>query len=217
VLPAPSLKPSVRRHNAIWGRRITTWPVCLAILALGCGRSNLRERQQPPNGLELLDWPTLVTTLHSAAPDLPQLELSPETRPYFYDLLDIKKASVFGELCDYGGMPPDGRIAIVQLVARKQVVAVRYLLRFGSLAGRTYAAEALHLLHAWGEPIVSADLSRIAALQRSREALEVCRGCIHTIETPASVLTPESLAKVQEAWSYYEKHGWAGPLPKRGA
>ena len=181
-------------------------------VTVGCGALPRQERNPLPKDLEHLDWPILVRTLQDAAPDLPPLDLEPSARPFFYDLLDEEKAGVFGDACDVVGAPPIGRIAIIQIVARRRRTAVRYLLRFGSLAGRTYAAEALYLFQARGQTISQVDLERITELQQSTAPLEVCEGCDHSIQTPARVLNPEYLSEAGKRWKFFESLGWTNVL-----
>ena len=189
-----------------------TWVTLALAFAVGCGVPPMQERNPLPRDFEHLDWPVLVHALQNAAPDLPPLKLEPGARPYFYELLDPERAGVFGDVCDVVGAPPTGRIAFIQIVARRRRTAFRYLLRFGSLAGRTYAAEAMYLFQSWGQKISPADLERIADLRQSDAPLEVCEGCVHSIQTPAGVLTPEYLSDVGKRWDFFESLGWTTAL-----
>lgn len=99
-----------------------------------------------------------------------------------------------GDSCYEGGDPPEGRIAAQRLRARKDLVALRHVLRGVCPEGRVYAVDVMRLLAAEGVALDEADRKTMDAVAALPIKVSFCSGC-----EVYPVTAAEALAELERA------------------
>ena len=150
-------------------------------------------------------WSHFLNSLRQHEPDLPSLDPDKTTRRNIFELLAGDLPDHFGDFCgDTGALLP-GREAIVALVARGEIDAIRYVLRFGHPAGRTFAADALIYLESKGIELTETDQRVLDNLRQSSALLIDCQGCFDTERTVSEALDDSRLQPLEARWLRFEE------------
>jgi len=150
-------------------------------------------------------WGQFLNTLRQLEPDLPPLDPDRATRRNILELLAGDFPDQFGDFCGPTGMLLPGRDAIVALVSRGEIDAIRYVLRFGHPAGRTFAADALIYLQSEGIELTEADQRVLDNLRQSSSLLIDCQGCFDTELTVGEALEDSRLQPLEARWIRFEE------------
>lgn len=112
----------------------------------------------------------------------------PDSLKDAYDLLlNPLNDLMYGDMCGYGGAPPDGRIAIERLKRSQRYDLIENVLRGGNPEGRIYALEAILERGEADLALVERNRSSIIQVMSLPFDISICEGCFISCQPPTRI------------------------------